>query len=101
MVKQFFSSPNGLSLSDDGKSVFICGSTLDAMAQIMLDVPWKIHTGHIYPAFLRVVESYPTGIHTPSGSNIYILGSSLDRVQQFSTIETSSFTGESIVTIAG
>lgn len=96
--------PQGVHLSSDGLYAFVVDQTLDDVRQYILRTPWTASSAVFANANINVTaltggavsgELSVTGLHIPeNGGNVYIVGTQLDRVYQF-TLNTA-FTFDNI-----
>ena len=69
----------------DGTSLFFVGTSLDAVQEWALSTPWDVSTASFDQSFsVAGQESQPRGVHfSPDGSNMYVVGTAGDGVDQY------------------
>lgn len=79
-------TPQSLAFNDDGTILYILGSATDTVYQYALTTPWDITTAsYLANPKVSAQEATPTGIAFKSdGTKMYVIGSSSDRVHQYS-----------------
>jgi DNA-binding beta-propeller fold protein YncE len=81
------STPTGLAFKSDGTKMYIVGSTTDTVYQYSLSTAWSVSTA-VYDNVsfsINAQEGVPTGItFSTDGTNMYIIGSAGDDVNQYS-----------------
>ncbi|MEP2024663.1 BspA family leucine-rich repeat surface protein [Reichenbachiella sp.] len=78
--------PQDIAFNQDGSKMFIIGTENDAINQYSLSVPFDLTTTPTHDGSLDVgpQQGNPTGLEfNPQGTKLFIIGSSLDRVSQF------------------
>jgi len=98
------SSPTSLFFSPDGLNLFMVGFTTDAIYQYILTTPFDItttsYTGNSFSVVSEAIS--PRSIHfSPDGLTLFLVGSSTDKIFQYSLttpfdITTISYTGNSL-----
>lgn len=98
-IGTYEATPRGLTFSSDGANAYVVGSQNDRVYQFRLTTPWDIGTAsHLQNTSFTAHDSLMTSIvFDSSGSNLYLIGYSLDSVIQFSlsskwNIQTASLT---------
>lgn len=84
--------PQGLSFSSLGTRAYVIGSQKDNVTRYSLSEAWNIATiGYSSNIYIGAREDTATGIFVrPSESSVYYVGSTQDRVQQYSAVATST-----------
>lgn len=96
--------PRGLYIGDNGTKVYVVGPVNDQVRQYNLSTPWDISTGS-YVAGTSVLsqDSFQQGIYfKPDGTKMFMIGTTNDRVYEYSLssawdITTLSFTTSILV----
>jgi len=98
-------TPQGIAISDDGQTVFTTGNTGDAVYQYSLSTAWDL-SGAAYVGAFSVAsqsETNPQDLYvSPDGLNLYIIGTTLDSVLQYSmsiawTLSSASYVSSKLV----
>lgn len=91
-------APTALTFSNDGTYMYIAGTVRDNIYRYTLSTAWNVATASLSQTFqLSAYETSVGGITFDStGANLYVLGSSSDRVHQFNlavaySLATASF----------
>lgn len=91
--------PRALQFSDTGSYMFVTGAASDSIHRYTLSTPWNVATATLTQTFsVAPYEISPTGLYiTPDGSNAYVVGSTSDKVYQFTlstpwSLSTASYT---------
>jgi sugar lactone lactonase YvrE len=91
-------SPSGISFKPNGLSMYVVGSTGDAVYQYTLSTAWNVSTATFLQSFsVSGQESVPTGMaFTGDGSRMFVVGSAGDDVNVYNLttpwdISTSAF----------
>lgn len=77
--------PTGISFSQDGTVMFVCGSVSDNVYQYHLSNAWSVDSAN-YVGYLdlSLYDTAPQGIDfSPSGDRMYMIGSTNDEVFEF------------------
>lgn len=79
-------TPLGLAFGNAGAEMYITGSTNDNVYRYTLSTPWSISTANLAQTMnVAAYEITPTGIaFQNNGSNLYLVGSTSDKIHQFS-----------------
>ena len=94
-------NPQGLAFSSDGTKMYVIGGSTDSVYQYTLSTAWDISTASYDNKSLSVnaQEAAPTAVLLNNdGTKIFIIGSSSDRIRQYSMttaydLSTASFAG--------
>lgn len=91
-------TPNGITISRDGKHFYIVGSTGDVVVQFSTVVPWSIQNLSLTAVLsVSAQETFSTAIQFDyDGTNMYVMGTTGDDINQYSLstpwdISTASF----------
>ena len=82
------SDPLGIAFNNDGTKMYITGTSTNSVHQYTLSTPWDISTAtYDSVAFdVSLQESFCQGVSfKPDGTKMFIIGSSSDKVWQYST----------------
>ena len=85
------SSPNGVAFNADGSKMFVCGGSSSRIYQYNLPTPYSIASASYDSISFSVnsQDTFPTAItFSPDGTKLYVLGSSTDRIYQY-TLSTA------------
>lgn len=82
--------PSALYIKPDGTKLYTLGTNQDSVDQYTMATPWDVSTAS-YDGVTRVVggatgtETAPSAMHfSPDGTRMYILGSAIDTIEQYS-----------------
>jgi len=97
------SSPAGVAFNSDGTRMFVVGSSTDSVFQYSLSTGFNLSTASFTGTSFGVSgqSTTPTGVaFNPDGTRMFVIGTSSDRVFQYSLstgfdLSTASFTGTS------
>jgi DNA-binding beta-propeller fold protein YncE len=98
--------PTGLHFKDDGTKIYINGQNSDRVSTITLATPWDVSTAilpHIKSFSVASQEISPSGLFfKDDGTKVYIIGTTNDRIYQYSLgtawdITTASYENKSFL----
>ncbi|WP_422361567.1 BspA family leucine-rich repeat surface protein [Reichenbachiella sp.] len=78
--------PQGITFNQDGSKIFIIGKNADAVYQYVMPTSFDLSATPVYEGMHEVVsqQSSPTGLaFNPQGSKLYVVGNSLDNINQY------------------
>lgn len=90
VVESQETTPTGLFFKPDGLSMYVVGTSNDAVQQYNLSTAWNVNTAtHIRSFSVQIQDTTPNGVFfSPDGLSMYMIGNSTDRIYQY-TLSTA------------